>query len=229
MARVLAAHQPNFLPWLGLLAKAGQADIFVLADDVQYAKHGFANRNRIRTAGGWQWLTVPVRSHGRAGQQIRDVRLDAAQPWPRKHLSTLVWNYSKAPYFEAHAPFLEGVYGARPERLLDLNLALLRYLLAQLGIGVDVRLSSDFDLRTERSQRLADMAVACGCDVYLAGEGGSRRYLDEGILRAVGVEVRYTHFVHPRYPQCHPGFEAGMCGLDLLLNCGPRSREILFG
>ena len=34
--RILAAHQPNYLPWLGYLSKVGQADVFVVADDVQY-------------------------------------------------------------------------------------------------------------------------------------------------------------------------------------------------
>ena len=44
MSRVLAAHQPNFLPWLGLLHKVGQADVWVLADDVQYSRGSLTNR-----------------------------------------------------------------------------------------------------------------------------------------------------------------------------------------
>ena len=64
MSRVLAAHQPNFLPWLGLFHKVGQADVWVLADDVQYSRGSLTNRNRIRTADGWQWLTVPVLDAG---------------------------------------------------------------------------------------------------------------------------------------------------------------------
>ena len=35
-SRILAAHQLNYLLWLGYLYKAGQADVFVLADDVQH-------------------------------------------------------------------------------------------------------------------------------------------------------------------------------------------------
>jgi hypothetical protein len=37
-----------------------RADRFVLLDTVQYKKNEWQNRNRIRTARGWQWLTVPV-------------------------------------------------------------------------------------------------------------------------------------------------------------------------
>ena len=225
--RVLAAHQPNYLPWLGWLHKAGQADTFVLADDVQFTKHGFTNRNRIRTAEGWQWLTVPVRSRGRAGQPIRDVEVGDDPAWSRKHLNSLRWNYGHAPHFEEHAAFLDELYGDCHSHLVELNLRWIRYVLGQFAIDVEIRLSSELPARPERSQRIADLAVACGCEVYLAGEGGSREYLDEATLAEAGIEVRYTRFQHPRYPQCYPGFEAGMCCLDLLFNCGSRSREVL--
>ncbi len=226
---ILAAHQPNFLPWLGYLYKVAQADVFVLADDVQYTKHGYVNRNRIRTHKGWQWVTVPVRSRGRGGQAIRAVELANDQLWSRKHLQTIEWNYRQAPFYEEHASFLQELLQPPPAGLLELNVRLLRYLLDQLGIDTRIRLSSEMSLCPERNQRLADMATACGCDVYLAGDGGSRQYLQEDVLRDAGVSVRYAAFEHPRYAQCFPGFEAGMCGLDLLFNCGPRSRQVLLG
>jgi len=226
--RTLAAHQPNYLPWLGYLYKVDQADVFVLADDVQYTKHGYVNRNRVRTREGWQWLTVPVRSRGRSGQLIRDVELETDLPWARKHVQTLEWNYQDAPFFEDHMPFVRDLFRSQPTHLLELNLQLLTYLLTQLGIDTQLRLSSELRKRTERSQRLADLAIACDCDTYLAGDGGSKQYLDETVLSAVDVAVRFASFRHPVYPQRFAGFEAGMCGLDLLFNCGPRSREVLF-
>ncbi len=85
MSRVLAAHQPNYMPWLGLFYKLGQADVWVVGDDVQYTRHGLINRNRIRTATGWQWLTVPVLTRGRGLQSICDVLMDTTQTWQRKH------------------------------------------------------------------------------------------------------------------------------------------------
>ncbi len=227
MARVLAAHQPNYLPWLGVLDRAARADVFVLADDVQYSTHGYTNRNRIRTADGWQWLTVPVMTRGRAGQRVRDVVVEEGRRWPRKHMESLRWNYGRAPHFEEHEGALEEIYGRSHRRLLDWNLDLFRWLMDRLDIGTEVRLSSQLGSRAEGTRRIADMAAACACDVYLAGDGGSRSYLDEAVMREAGVEVRHACFEHPRYPQCFPGFEPGMCGLDLLFNCGPRSREIL--
>ena len=70
----LAAHQPQYLPWLGYFHKMDGADLFVLLDTVQYKKNEWQNRNRIRTATGWQWLTVPV--HHRFPMRLDEVRLD---------------------------------------------------------------------------------------------------------------------------------------------------------
>ncbi|MSS70936.1 MAG: hypothetical protein EXS64_05545 [Candidatus Latescibacteria bacterium] len=59
----VAIHQPQYLPWLGYFDKMDRADVFVLLDNVQYKKNEFINRNRIKTAAGWQWITVPVHYH----------------------------------------------------------------------------------------------------------------------------------------------------------------------
>ncbi|MCK7503766.1 MAG: WbqC family protein [Desulfobacterales bacterium] len=57
---IVAIHQPQYLPWLGYFDKMLKADVFCYLDTVQYKKNEWQNRNRIKTAQGWQWLTVPV-------------------------------------------------------------------------------------------------------------------------------------------------------------------------
>lgn len=218
--RVLAAHQPNYLPWLGLFHKLSQADVFVVADDLQFSKHAFINRVRIRTATGSQWLTVPVRTRGKGLQEIRDVEVDG-DSWQAKHWKTIEWNYRQAHHYDDFAPFLEAFYrDGTSTRLLDINLRLLDYLRAQLQIDVETRLSSHLSLPEERTRRLVEMARACGCDAYLAGSGASKQYLDQECFRAAGIELCFVEFEHPEYRQCFPGFEAKMSALDLLLNYG---------
>jgi hypothetical protein len=229
LSRVLAAHQPNYLPWLGVFHKIGQADVWVIADDVQYSRHGLTNRNRIRTREGWQWLTVPVLTRGKGLQRICEVEIDPASTWKRKHWEALRWNYRKASFFEDHAEFLESVYRHTWRRLVDVNLEMIRYVMRRMGIEVEICMGSKLDLRPERNLRLIDMAVLCGCDIYLSGSGGSREYLEQERFHKAGIECRFTAFSHPTYAQCFPGFEEKMSVLDLLLNCGEASREVLFG
>ena len=57
---ILTASQPAFLPWLGLFEKIANANLFVSFDAVPFERHGYGNRNKIKTVTGVQWLTVPI-------------------------------------------------------------------------------------------------------------------------------------------------------------------------
>ena len=83
----VAIHQPQYLPWLGYLAKWAAADLFIFLDIVQYEKNGWQNRNRIKTRDGARWLTVPVRAH--LGAPISDIAIDVVQAWRRRHLRAI--------------------------------------------------------------------------------------------------------------------------------------------
>ena len=125
--------QPSYLPWLGYFDQLYKSDIFVLYDDVQYDKHGWRNRNRIKTDKGSLWLTVPVLTHGQGLPINRDARIDTRQPWARKHLQALRVNYAKAPAFGEVFDALEPVLGRPWTHLIDLNRAVLEALCRPRG------------------------------------------------------------------------------------------------
>ena len=85
--KIVAIHQPNFLPWIGYFYKIVKSDIFVFLDNVQYTKNSFINRNKIKTSQGEMWLTVPVSFS--FGQLIRKVRINNLVDWQKKHLRRL--------------------------------------------------------------------------------------------------------------------------------------------
>ena len=95
---ILAAHQPQYLPWMGYLDKISKADVFLILDDVQYKKNEWQNRNRIKAPNGPQWITVPV--HYRFPQRIREVAIDNRPPWRRKHQEALRSSYARTPHFD---------------------------------------------------------------------------------------------------------------------------------
>ncbi len=70
---ILSAHQPVYLPWLGLFHKIALTDIFCFFDIVQYQRKDFNNRNKIKTSAGPIWLSVPVKSSGRFDCLITDI------------------------------------------------------------------------------------------------------------------------------------------------------------
>jgi len=216
---ILAAHQPQYLPWLGYLDKIDRADVFVVLDRVQFKKNEWQNRNRIKRPGGWHWLTVPVRH--RFPQGVHEVEI-ADPRWRRKHQRSLQAAYGQAAYFEHELGLLDEVYGREWNDLLSLNLKILRHLTERFDIETPIVLAGDFENPSQNHAdgRLISLCRLLNADTYLAGAGG-RAYMDLSLWRKAGIRVEFQDFEHPVYPQLHGAFTPGLSAVDLLFHCGP--------
>jgi len=221
----VAIHQPHYLPWLGYLAKWCAADVFVFLDTVQYEKNGWQNRNRIRTAAGAHWLTVPVHAH--LGTPIAEVPVDATQPWRARHLRAIEHAYARAAHLATHHAGLRALLDVQWTQLARLAVASAEWLARALGITTPVRLASSLGVDGEDATgRLVEICKAVGADTYLAGGHGTR-YMDAERFRAAGIRVLYQHYEHPVYAQQHGEFVPFLSGVDLLLTHGDESLSIL--
>ena len=99
---ILTAHQPVYLPWLGLFDKIALADTFVLFDKVQYQPKDYNNRNQIWTPNHDEpmWLTVPVYTNGHRLKTIDQIEINNTLPWQRKHWKSIEQSYRKAKYWD---------------------------------------------------------------------------------------------------------------------------------
>jgi hypothetical protein len=219
-------HQPQYLPWLGYLHKIRQADAFVSLDTVQFKKNEFQNRNRIKTAQGTQWLTVPVRH--KHPQTIAEVEINNSANWRHKQLQALTTNYRKASGWEQIAPPLEELLDREWSSLSFLNLETIRILMKHLGIQTAIYNSADIAASDHPTQRLVDICSHLGADVYLSGAGG-RSYLELTRFEEAEIRVEFQEFEHPVYPQLFGPFEPNLSAVDLLFNCGSRAAGILGG
>lgn len=222
----VAIHQPQYLPWLGYFDKMDQVDSFVLLDDVQFKKNEWQNRNRIKTAAGWQWLTVPVLHH--SSQRISDVKINPTVSWGRKHIQAVVSNYASAPFFDLHRPFFEDIYAREWDSLLELNLVTISYLVEALAIRTKLVLASSLPLPAgvEATDRLVAICQALEADTYLSGAGG-RGYLELTRFDEAGIRVHFQAFHTRPYPQCFGAFIPDLSIVDLLFNCNGDSLHIL--
>ena len=222
---VVAIHQPQFLPWLGYFDKLDRSDVFCLLDTVQYKKNEFQNRNRIKTADGWQWLTVPVTY--RFPQRIYEVGVNQTVDWQRKHLQALKTNYRKAPFFDAYIGKFEKFYQQPYELLAEVNVACIKLLMDLLGLKSKVVLSSSLKVETEDpTLRLVEICQTLEGNTYLSGRDGAK-YMDLDTFRSHRIEITFQDFYHPEYPQCYGPFEPNLSVVDLLFNCGPESLNII--
>lgn len=230
---IVAAHQPHYMPWLGYLDKLAKADVFVVMDDLQYEAQNFQNRQRIKLASGAQWLTVPL-ERGAQSERICDKQIDNSgsrrQHWQHRTWRTLEINYRRSPYWKHYADELRAIYAQPWISLLELDMTMLGLASRWLGITTPIVRASSLGLIGHKTDRLIDMCKKTGARCYLSGGGGSTGYLDVERMGRAGIGVIWQHFRHPRYEQRYPdvGFVSHLAFLDLVLNCGERSRDILF-
>lgn len=222
---IVSIHQPQYLPWLGYFDKMDRADAFCYLDNVQYKKNEWQNRNRLKTAQGWQWVTVPVQY--RFPQKIIEVTVNEAVKWQHKHLQALVTNYKKARYFDDYFHTFESALKQDFETIADVNIHMITKVREILGINSKpVVRASELSLIEEPTGRLIDICKHFGWDTYLAGQDGAN-YMDMAQFEKSGVKVITQEFVHPEYPQCFDDFQSHMSVVDLIFNCGPDSLAII--
>ena len=224
---IVAVHQPQYLPWLGFFDKIDRADVFVLLDNVQFKKNEWQNRNKIKTAQGWQWLTVPVMH--KYPQLINEVIINSGVNWKHKQRQAILSNYKKAKYYDLLEGFFEDIFHSPWELISELNIAVVKKLVEILGIKTPVYVASDLEeFPKDPDERLIAITKHFGTDKYLAGAGG-RGYMDLDKYEKNGVEVIFQDFVHPVYNQLFGEFEPFMSVVDLIFNHGGRSLEIIRG
>ncbi|HEU0318626.1 MAG TPA: WbqC family protein, partial [Solirubrobacteraceae bacterium] len=152
--RRTAIVQSNYIPWKGYFDLIDHVDEFVLLDEVQYTRRDWRNRNRIKTAAGIRWLTIPVQTRGRYDQRIDETRV-ADAGWRQSHWSAIEQAYRPAPHFAAVAAALEPLYRDLDAELLsEVNFAFLCRLRDMLSIDTPISRSTDYQTGGGRSRRL---------------------------------------------------------------------------
>jgi hypothetical protein len=224
---IVSINQPAYLPWLGYFDRIAASDLHIVLDHVQFEKNSFVNRNKVRTAKGWTWLTVPVETSGRFGALAIDKLRIAGDPrWARKHWLTIEQSYAAAPHFAAHRAVMADLYARPWERLIDLVEAINASLLEAFAIAVPRVRSSTLAPAASKSDLVLELCRRAGATTYLSGPLG-RDYLDMASFAAAGIAVVFHDYRHPVYAQAHPGFEPGMAAIDLLFMQGSEAGRTL--
>ena len=223
----IAIIQSCYVPWRGFFDLIGRCDEYVIFDRSQYAKRHWHNRNRIRTAAGLEWLTIPVLSKGRYEQPIDEVEIE--KPWTEKHWRALELAYRRAPFFEALAPTVRGWYERAgqgkaadrgqlpvPARNRDAPRASVPGSFATPSIPFKAPRPSAFWRSPARPAPIATSVAP------------RPRPISTSSFATAGIRVEWMSYEgYPEYPQLHGGFEATVSVLDLIFNVGPDAPRYL--
>ena len=178
-----------------------------------YQKQSYRNRCSFYAADGVQALSFPIVHEGGTHKQpIGEVKVDYRKPWLQQHQKAIISAYRTSAYFEYYQDELFAIMDSRPERLLDLNTALLRFFIEKTGLLVDLRMTDDF---SRDGHILTDEGLNIICDDLRESIHPKR---SNSILKDLELEKPYFQV----FAQKH-GFISDLSIMDLLFNEGPDS------
>lgn len=224
---LLSAHQPTYLPWLGLFHKIVVSDLFVVYDDVEYSRYGWYNRNYILSKNGLILLVVPIKRQFSDQLLHNQVKIDNSENWSKKHIRSIEICYSKSPFFKNYINQFIDIFSKKYEYLFDLNISILNLFLKEFEIETKIMLASELNLKFKKSDRALDLAVQTKATHILFGELGEN-YAEIDKFENQNIKVIFQKYNHPVYKQFNAKkFTSKLSSIDLLFNYGKDSIKIL--
>lgn len=222
--------QPSYIPWRGYFHQIAKADVFVFYDDVKYDKHGWRNRNRIKTAAGTQWLTIPVLSKGveQNHTPINQIEINWNQNWARKHWAALELAYAKAPFFHHFSNLVRSFYLAQPALLVEFTIPTTIQLAQGLGITSTefVRSSELPGISGQKNERLIQILKLLGATHYISGPS-AKDYIETELFKHAGITLEYMSYAYPEYDQLYPPYDPQVSVLDLMFMTGAQALSLI--
>ena len=226
-AKKIAIMQPTYLPWIGYFALMDAVDEFVLLDDVQFARKSWQQRNRIKDRGDITMLTVPVRRTGRLDSKISEIEIDWSADFAGRHCKSIELAYEKAPSWTKYSGGLLAAITTLEPLLVNYDIALIERIRGDLGIKTPLVRSSSLPIDGKREDRLISICRQLEACVYISPTGSSDYLSESDAFQRVGIKLLYNDYRHPTYPQLHGKFVTHLSAIDILLNCGEKSLEII--
>jgi hypothetical protein len=209
----VAIMQPYFLPYIGYFQLIKSADIFVLADEYQFTKKGWINRNRAILNKRINTFTLAVSSEG---DSIIEKKLHNGE-FNRSLFRKIKQSYRDAPNSERMNIRLEDVFLSEEAYLFPFIEKSITSICDFLAIDTQIlrlsTLNNNKDLRG--IERVQDIVKNLGADTYLNPEGGREIY-NKDVFNGNGLELEFLEHNPKPYPQLIPGFVDRLSIIDLL-------------
>lgn len=224
----MAILQSSYIPWKGYFDIIKMVDEFILYEDAQYTKRDWRNRNKIKTTQGPAWLTIPVKSKGKFLQSIKETEVEGTD-WRQKHWRAIEVSYAKAAHFKEYAAVFSSEYERTETNLSRINIGFITLICQILGIQTRIRVSTDFTLTGDRTERLISICTQSGATEYLSGPS-AQSYIEPQFFRKAGIKLEYMDYGgYPEYTQLFPPFEHGVSIIDLIFNTGKSGPQFMKG
>ena len=216
--------QPIFLPWVGYFKMIKNSDLFIFLDDVQFEKKSYQKRNKILVSKKEKLVAVPVITKNKFTQNINEVLIDNTRNWRHDLIETLRHNYSKHPFFDENMLYIKKVINKNHDKLVDLDLELIKSISNYLSINTKFELSSNFKVNEKKEKKLITLLKKVGAKEYMTPIR-SKDYIGEGkIFSDNGINLTYFEYQCEKYNQKNlDKFISHLSIIDLLFNKGKQA------
>ena len=196
-----------YFPPIEFFALLAENSVVYLDPFEHYQKQSWRNRCRILVESGPMDLNFPVVHDGDLFHTpVGKVLVDWSTPWLRRTEYAIESAYCSSPFFIYYRDALFSILDSRPDTLWELNMRLIEFFCAKIGIAPQIRLTEKY-LRPPVPPEFAPD--------YREAIHPKR---PNTILADMGLDRGYWQVFRDRY-----GFVKGMSIMDLLFNEGPES------
>lgn len=214
-----AIIQSNYIPWLGYFDIISKVDLFIFHDDLQYTKNDWRNRNKIKTANGLKWLSIPVGTDEK--RLINEVIIHDSK-WQIQHWREIEENYKNAKYFNLYKDFFVNFYTKNKwDSLSQLNQHLIIKISKEILGLKTIFLVSTVRSNKKKTEKLLDILAYYKSETYLTGPNANN-YIDRNLIKTSGIKLLWIDYSgYPIYKQLQEPFEMHVSIIDPLFNLGP--------
>ena len=182
-----------------------------------YQKQSYRNRCRFYAADGVQDLNIPVVHEGGTHKlPISEIRIDWSKAWLQQHERAIISAYRTSAYFEYYMDEFFAIYAEKPEKLIDLNTSLLRFMLDKTGISAEIRFTSEFSRDGITFPAPGDNPTK---EIHCTD---LREVIHPKRPNSILADLRLEKPYFQVFAQKH-GFQSDLSAIDLLFNEGPDS------
>lgn len=195
--------------YMALLTAAGEVQIEA---HESYVKSTWRNRCEVAGANGIIPLSIPLAGGRDHHRLYRDTRIAYTENWQHRHWTSIYSAYSSAPYYEHYREHIEPLFHQHIDNLWEWNEAWLTLLLRLMRLDVKLVYTDSYDRTPSERTDLR----------HIWRPGKLPRDITLGAERWQIQNVPYIKVFRPV-----DTVSTGLSSLDLLMNEGPQSHDIL--
>jgi hypothetical protein len=214
----IAIMQPYFFPYIGYFQLINSVDEFIIYDNIEYAKKGWINRNRILVNGNDMYITLPLKK-GSDYAHVREREL--SDDWgveKKKMLNRIKESYRKAPQFLTVFPIMEQILLFEETNLFRFILNSIKVINEYLGINTPITISSsvEIDHTLKAGEKVKALCKALNGKTYINPIGGLELYSKEEFTNE-GIELQFLKTDNIVYTQLKNEFVPFLSIIDVMM------------